>query len=41
MSAKKKYIEILGKKMAYIDHGEGDSIVFLHGNPLLLFCGET
>ena len=32
MSAEKKYIEILGKKMAYIDHGEGDPIVFLHGN---------
>ena len=33
----KKYIEILGKKMAYIDHGEGDSIVFLHGNPASSF----
>lgn len=37
MSAEKKYIEILGKKMAYIDHGEGDSIVFLHGNPASSF----
>lgn len=29
----KKKIEILGRKMAYIDVGEGDPIVFLHGNP--------
>ena len=33
MSAEKKYKEILGKKMAYIEHGKGDTIVFLHGNP--------
>ena len=33
MSTDKKYKHILGKKMAFIDHGEGDSIVFLHGNP--------
>lgn len=37
MSAEKKYIEILGKRMAYIDHGEGDSIIFLHGNPASSF----
>lgn len=29
----KKRIEINGKSMAYIDVGEGDPIVFLHGNP--------
>ena len=29
----KKYIEVNGKSMAYIDVGEGDPIVFLHGNP--------
>ena len=29
----KKYMEILGKKMAYLDEGSGQSIVFLHGNP--------
>jgi haloalkane dehalogenase len=29
----KKYVEILGKKMAYVEEGEGDPIVFLHGNP--------
>lgn len=25
--------EVLGKRMAYVDVGEGDPIVFLHGNP--------
>ena len=29
----KKHIEILGSKMAYVDVGSGDPIVFLHGNP--------
>jgi len=29
----KKKIEVLGKTMAYVDLGEGDPIVFLHGNP--------
>jgi len=29
----KNYKEILGKQMAYLDSGEGQSIVFLHGNP--------
>ncbi len=28
-----KYIEIHGSKMHYIDEGEGDPILFLHGNP--------
>lgn len=28
-----KYKEINGKQMAYIDEGEGDAIVFQHGNP--------
>ena len=28
-----KYTEIAGKQMAYIDEGEGDAIVFAHGNP--------
>jgi haloalkane dehalogenase len=31
--AKKKFIEIEGRRMAYIDEGEGDAIVFQHGNP--------
>ncbi len=29
----KKTIDVLGKKMAYVEMGEGDPIVFLHGNP--------
>ena len=29
----KKSIEIFGKKMSYVETGEGDPIVFLHGNP--------
>lgn len=31
--AAKKYIEIHGHKMAYIDEGEGAPIIFQHGNP--------
>lgn len=31
--ADKKYAEINGYRMAYIDEGEGDAIVFQHGNP--------
>jgi len=31
--AAKKFIEIKGRRMAYIDEGEGDPIVFQHGNP--------
>ncbi|CUH86691.1 Haloalkane dehalogenase [Phaeobacter sp. CECT 5382] len=30
---KKKFATVHGKQMAYIDEGEGDPIVFLHGNP--------
>ena len=29
----KKYVEVLGKRMAYVELGEGDPIVFQHGNP--------
>ncbi len=29
----KKYVEVLGKRMAYFEQGEGDPILFLHGNP--------
>jgi haloalkane dehalogenase len=28
-----KYIEILGSKIHYIDVGEGDPVLYLHGNP--------
>ena len=29
----KKHTEVLGSKMAYVETGEGEPIVFLHGNP--------
>jgi len=29
----KKFIEVLGKKMAYVEMGEGRPIIFQHGNP--------
>lgn len=29
----KQRIEVMGSEMAYVDVGEGDPIVFLHGNP--------
>src|SRR5918996_4699424 len=28
-----KYVEVLDSKMHYIDEGEGDPILFIHGNP--------
>ena len=31
--AQKKFAEVNGKRMAYIDVGEGEAIVFQHGNP--------
>ncbi len=31
--ADKKYLTVNGKRMAYIDEGDGDAIVFQHGNP--------
>lgn len=30
---KKKTVEVLGSDMAYVEHGSGDPIVLLHGNP--------
>lgn len=29
----KKHLEVLGRSMAYVDEGQGDPLVFLHGNP--------
>ncbi len=31
--AEKRFVKVNGKRMAYIDAGEGDAIVFQHGNP--------
>ena len=31
--APKKFLTVRGRRMAYLDEGEGDAIVFQHGNP--------
>jgi len=28
-----QYVEVLGSRMAYIEHGAGEPVVFIHGNP--------
>ncbi|QUQ68796.1 haloalkane dehalogenase [Kutzneria sp. CA-103260] len=33
MALEKKYVDVNGYKMAYVERGEGDPIVFTHGNP--------
>ena len=33
--------EILGRKMAYVEVGQGDPIVLLHGNPTSCTFGAT
>ena len=33
MSWDKKYIDVLGKQIAYVEMGEGNPIIFQHGNP--------
>ena len=40
MNSEKRYAEVLGKRMAYIEVGEGHPIVFLHGNPTAATYGE-
>ena len=37
MTYTKKFTEVNGKKMAYIDEGSGDTVLFLHGNPTSSF----
>jgi haloalkane dehalogenase len=32
MPYEKQFVEVLGQQMAYVEHGAGDPIVFLHGN---------
>ena len=36
---KLQHKEVAGKRMAYVDEGEGDAIVFQHGNPTSSTCG--
>ena len=33
----KKFTEVEGKNMAYVDEGSGDTVLFLHGNPTSSF----
>ncbi|MEL6431157.1 MAG: haloalkane dehalogenase [Planctomycetota bacterium] len=33
----KRFRTVLGKRMAYVDEGQGDPIVFLHGNPTSIY----
>ena len=35
-----KYLDINGSKIHYIDEGDGDPILFLQGNPFVLFMDE-
>tara|TARA_B100000609_G_scaffold190633_1_gene178749 strand:+ start:515 stop:1378 length:864 start_codon:yes stop_codon:yes gene_type:complete len=37
MTWDKKYIDVLGKQIAYVEMGEGDPIIFQHGNPTSSF----
>ena len=37
MQYEKKFIEVNNKTMAYIDSGEGEVFLFLHGNPTSSF----
>ena len=34
---KKNEASVLGSRMAYVEHGEGDPIVLIHGNPTSSF----
>ena len=29
----KKFVEVLGRRLAYHEAGSGDPVIFLHGNP--------
>lgn len=39
--ARKRSIDILGQRMAYVEQGTGDPIIFLHGNPTSSFLWRT
>ena len=36
-----RYVEVLGSRMHYVDEGEGEPILFLHGNPTRPIYGAT
>ncbi len=31
------FVEVLGSKMSYVDEGEGDPILLIHGNPTSIY----
>lgn len=37
MTEQKNYVDVLGRRIAYMEAGSGDPIVFLHGNPTSSF----
>jgi hypothetical protein len=37
----KRFADVLGRRMAYIERGVGHPIVFLHGNRPPRSCGEV
>ena len=37
----RSFAEVLGHRMAYVEVGEGDPIVFLHGNPTSSYLGRN
>ena len=40
-ASEKRFANVLGRRMAYIERGAGHPIVFLHGNPTSRSYGET
>ena len=36
-----KFVSVLNSRMHYVDEGEGDPILFLHGNPTWSYYGGT
>ena len=41
MFHEKRFAEVLGRRMAYVEVGAGDPIVFLHGNPTSSYLWRT
>jgi haloalkane dehalogenase len=39
--AAKRYAQVLGRRMAYVEQGQGEPIVFLHGNPTSSFLWRS
>jgi haloalkane dehalogenase len=39
--ATKQYVQVLGRRIAYVEQGQGDPIVLLHGNPASSFLWRS